>query len=234
MKYMGNGHKIFVSYKYADNNVKNISGHIWPADTVRTYVDELEKYISDTSDHIYKGEADGEDLSNLSDETIWSKLKDRIYDSTLTIVMISPDMKVSYLPDRDQWIPWEISFSLKETSRKTTKGLSVTSHSNAMLAIVLPDRQGDYSYYTYQKSCCGTGCRFLKTNTLFKIMRENMFNIKNPDTKTCSDSSTVYSGDCSYITSVKWEDFIKNPESYIQKAYDIQDNITAYNIKKEV
>lgn len=228
------GHKVFVSYKYADSDVKNISGRYWPADTVRTYVDKLEEYIADTSEHIYKGETDGEDLSQLSDDTIWSKLKDRIYDSTLTIVMISPGMKVSYLSERDQWIPWEISYSLKEVSRKTLKGVSVTSHSNAILAIVLPDKQGSYSYYTYSKTCCTSGCRVLNTNILFRILRANMFNVKNPNKETCSDLSTVYHGECSYITSVKWDDFIANPESYIQKAYDLQSNINDYNISKEV
>ena len=47
------GHKIFVSYKYADSNVKNITGNYYTADTVRTYVDKLADYISETSDHIY-------------------------------------------------------------------------------------------------------------------------------------------------------------------------------------
>lgn len=228
------GHKIFVSYKYADSNVKNISGQYWPCDTVRTYVDKLQEYLADTSDHIYKGEKDGEDLSSLTDDTIWNKLKDRIYDSSLTIVMISPGMRNIYLRDRDQWIPWEISYSLKEISRKTLKGSSITSRSNAILAIVLPDKQGSYSYYTYNKNCCNSGCCFLNTGMLFNIMKANMFNQKNPNTETCQDLSTIYYGDSSYITSVKWDDFVVNPEFYIQKAYSIRDNIAYYNISKEV
>ena len=47
------GHKIFVSYKYADDNVKKITDEWWVTDTVRTYVDKLEEYISDTSEHTY-------------------------------------------------------------------------------------------------------------------------------------------------------------------------------------
>ena len=227
------GHKVFVSYKYADSNVKNITGNIWESDTVRNYVDKLEDYISDTSEHIYKGEEDGEDLSDLSEETIWKELKNKIYDSTLTIIMISAGMKESKA-DKAQWIPWEISYSLKEVSRKNKNGDPVTSKSNALLAIVLPNSNGSYEYYTYNKSCCTTGCRVLNTNHLFDIMRKNMFNIKNPDTDNCDDGSVVYHGDSSYITSVKWEDFIKDPEKYISKAYDIQENIDSYNIKKEV
>ena len=72
------GHKIFVSYKYSDNNVYQISKNIYQHDTVRTYVDKLEQYI-DNTDNIYKGESDNEDLSRLSEDTIWGKLKDRIY-----------------------------------------------------------------------------------------------------------------------------------------------------------
>ena len=145
------GKKIFVSYKYADTQVENLT--LEKNSIVRDYVDEFEKKI-DSSDNIYKGESDGEDLSNLSDDTIWEKLKDRIYDSSVTIVFISPGMRETLKKDRDQWIPWEVSYSLKETSRKNKNGDSVTSHSNAMIAVVLPDEDGSYSYYLESKKCC--------------------------------------------------------------------------------
>lgn len=138
------GKKIFVSYKFADNQVENLS--IYENSTVRNYVTKFEE-ILDPSDNIYKGESDGEDLSNLSEATIWEKLKDRIYDSSVTIVFISPGMKESWKTERNQWIPWEISYSLKEVSRKNKNGDAITSRSNAMLAVVLPDENGSYSYY---------------------------------------------------------------------------------------
>ena len=46
------GHKIFVSYKYADDQVANLVGQ--SNSTVRDYVDKLEDYF-DSSSHIYKG-----------------------------------------------------------------------------------------------------------------------------------------------------------------------------------
>ena len=143
------GRKIFVSYKYADSDVKQFTNlNTWyrQEDTVRSYVDLLEVYFKSNSDHIYKGESDGEDLSQLSDSTIRDKLYDRIYDSTVTIVMLSPNMKESYQQQKYQWIPQEISYSLREQSRTNSKGQSVTSSTNAMLAVVLPDRSGSYSY----------------------------------------------------------------------------------------
>lgn len=228
------GHKIFISYKYADSSVNHIRGDDWQSNTVRDYVDELEEYLKDSSEHIYKGESDGEDLSKLSEETIWEKLKDRIYDSSLTIIMISKNMKELLMDDKDQWIPWEISYSLKEISRKNSSGTPVISKTNAMLAIIVPDQNNSYSYYTYKKTCCSSGCRIYKTNTLFKILRKNMFNIKEPDTADCEDGSTVYYGDSSYIISVTWDDFIANVDKYIDGAYALQEKIDDYDIYKEV
>ena len=106
------GKKIFVSYKYADDQVENLT--LGENSTVRDYIDKFEEKL-DSSDNIYKGESQGEDLSDLSDDTIWEKLKNRIYDSSVTIVFISPGMRETWKKDRDQWIPWEVSYSLKET-----------------------------------------------------------------------------------------------------------------------
>ena len=48
-----------------------------------------------------------------------------------------------------------------------------------------------------------------------------MFNIKEPDFIDC-DKSDVYAGDCSYIQSVKWTDFMNNPNYYIEKSIEIK------------
>ena len=170
----------------------------------------------------------------LSEDTIWTKLKERIYDSTLTIVMISKNMKNIWKDDKNQWIPREISYSLKEVSRVNSSGTSVTSKSNAVLAIVVPDISNSYTYYTYGNTCCDTKCTTLRTDTLFNILKNNMFNIIDADKNDCNNGSTIWYGNNSYITSVKWDDFIKDMNKYIDKAYEIQDNIDSYNICKEV
>lgn len=222
------GKKIFVSYKYADSDVQKLENKLWwETTTVRDYVDKLETYFDKFSDHIYIGESDDEDLSYLSEDQIWEKLKDRIYDSSVTIVMISPNMRETNRRDRSQWIPWEVSFSLKETTRNDR-----TSHSNAMLAIVLPDKNGSYDYYLTKTSC---GSTTHHTDRLFKIMRENKFNIKNPDRRHCVQCGGYhYYGNCSYIEAVKWSDFVDLPNYYIDQAVKRQENINDYNITKEV
>ena len=193
----------------------------------------MELQYFDSTDDIYKGEDNGEDLSHLDDDAIWEKLKNRIYDTTLTIVLISPGMKTTQL-ERDQWIPWEISYSLKEVSRKNKSGNLVTSSSNAILAIVLPDTYGSYSYFLEDKSCCSSKCTSLKTYTLFTILRKNMFNAKKPDKSRCISNDEIYHGESSYIYSVKWKDFVNNPTEYIEKAYHLQNSIEQFDIYKEI
>ncbi len=224
------GHKIFISYKFADTSVKSLGPN---KNTVRDYVNILQTYIENYSEHIFKAEDDDEDLSQLSDDTIWEKLKDRIFDSTLTIVLISPNMKKAGISERNQWIPWEISYSLKEESRKTISGTNKSSPSNALLAIVLPDSDGNYTYYIDNKNCCPSNCRILKIDQLFTILKKNMFNIKEPDSYNCN-GLIIYHGESSYIYSVTWDDFIANPEKYITKAYAIQSAKEKYNIKYEI
>lgn len=226
------GKKIFISYKYADDQVKNLV--LGENSTVRDYVDEFEKKV-DSSDDIFKGESEGEDLSDLSDDTIWESLKDRIYDSSVTIVFISPGMKETGKKDRDQWIPWEVSYSLKETSRKSKKGDAITSHSNAMLAVVLPDENNSYTYYLESKSCCSGGCTTHHTNRLFTNVKKNKFNrTKNASKRTCDNDNTIWTGTCSYIKAVKWSDFITDYQKYVNFAVDRQDHIDEYDICKEV
>lgn len=149
------GRKVFVSYKYKDNDVKmipDVTQSTWPCD----YVDYIKNNVLSTDD-IYKGEKSDEDISSWSENAIWNHLKDKIYDSTITIVLISPNMKELGRWQRSQWIPWEISYSLRETTRNDR-----TSHSNAILAIVLPDKSGSFDYYD--------------KNNLFPILKSNIEN----------------------------------------------------------
>ncbi|HFK5595160.1 TPA: TIR domain-containing protein [Elizabethkingia anophelis] len=223
------GRKIFVSYKYADTQVENLDStgtNLWGTKektTARHYVDELSKYLSN-DDHIYKGEADNESMASLTDSTIASKLGDKIFDSSITIVLISKGMKNLYLSERDQWIPWEISYSLKEQTRQNT-----SSKTNGIIALVIPDELGSYEYYITRNNECN--CRNLNTDFLFKILSENMFNIKVPERTQCN-GSWIYSGYSSYIQSVKWEFFIKSPTTYIEKAIELRDKREEYNITK--
>ncbi|GAA0875200.1 hypothetical protein GCM10009118_16090 [Wandonia haliotis] len=235
------GKKIFVSYKYLDAQVQDLDIHEdvdygWTkiktkvTTTARHYVDELEGLLEE-EDHIYKGEDDGEDMSTLADSTIASKLGDKIFDSSVTIVLVSKGMKNAYNIEKDQWIPWEISYSLKEQTREGGR-----SKTNAVLAVVLPDQLGNYDYFIVDNTCSKCNCRTLKTNFLFQILRDNMFNINKPVFTDCTNhvDNQPYKGESSFIHSVKWLDFANDPGKYIDLALDIRAKLDEYNITKTV
>ena len=220
------GYKIFISYKYSDSHVrklKNITNT-----TARDYVDELQSIIT-SADSLNKGEMDGESLKGFQDDTIQSKLKDKIYDSSITVVLISKNMKDPNLQEQDQWIPWEIAYSLRD---KTRDGR--TSKTNGMLAVVLPDEVGSYDYYFEDHFCPSCSTTKLRTDKIFKILRENMFNHTSDVPSICNNGHNVYYGECSYIKSIKWDDFIVNADTYFEKATELRNKLDEYEVKINV
>lgn len=196
---------------------------------VRDYVDILQDILGEDN-HINKGEKDGEDLSVLEDTTIQSILGDKIYDSSITLVLISPNMKDPYLSELDQWIPWEISYSLREQSRNGRQ-----SKTNAVMAIVLPDRNNRYEYFMQEHTCPYCNTTLYLTNRLFKILSANMFNRYNPTYSQCTHHSTPpETGEFSYIPCVKWDNFISDVENNLQRVEKIKASISEYDIKKNI
>lgn len=207
------GHKVFVSYKYHDWNVADLPNR--RLCTVRDYVDVLEAKLG--RNNVYKGEQDGEDLSHLNEETIWNKFKDRIFDSSVTIVMVSKGMRETDKYDRSQWIPWEVRYSLCEYSKNDT-----TSHTNGLLYVVLPDIHDSYDYFVERKRCCDDGCDSMNTDVIFAIMERNLFNSKENHLHSCDYSNNLYSKLDSYAIVVKWEDFMESDlymQMYIETAF---------------
>lgn len=217
--------KIFVSYKHSDTGVQKLNPSSYEQARARDYVDHLEQLFS--GDHIYKGERDDDDLGHFKDETIESHLRDKIFDSSITIVLISKNMRESWKDDSDQWIPWEISYSLREKTREDR-----TSSSNAMLAVVLPDESGSYSYIVNHYPCV----TMWSTNELFSILGSNMFNRNNKNLIRCTScNGTHHTGqDHSYIHPVKWADFVSNINAYIDHAVAINGNIDHYDLVKMI
>ncbi len=122
----------------------------------------------------------------------------------------------------------EIAYSLKEHTRNDR-----TSQANALLAVVLPDKNDSYNYFIVDKQCDSCSCRVLNTCTHFQIIQDNMFNIKIPVYKNdCQEISLTYLGYSSYVHTVKWYDFSGDPDFYINIAEFINNNINKYNVTK--
>lgn len=209
------GNKVFISYKYSDSSVKQLknSDDLFPSyrqdeTTVRDYVDIIQKKFKRDGIHVNKGENDNESLADFKADTIRSKLADKIFDSSVTIVLVSPNMKDYWTAEEDQWIPWEIAYSLRNKNRSDNR-----SKRNAILLIILPDRSGSYNYANID-------------GFYFDIIQRNLNNLHTP-------YPTYKLIDCcsnSYLLRCRWDKFISNVNNWIEAAIEIRDKGDNYNI----
>ena len=145
-------------------------------------------------------------------------------------------MKDFYTPESDQWMPNEIRYSLWEVPRGEK-----TSATNALLGVIIPDRDGRYDYIYGKSNCphCANINLIDKHNNtyLFNILRGNIFNRDKGGTKRCVGgvcSTTVYDEGHSYLHLVTLEQFKDAPEHHVQKALEIKDNGDEYIIEKTI
>tara|TARA_R110002124_G_scaffold246958_2_gene412067 strand:+ start:23 stop:724 length:702 start_codon:yes stop_codon:yes gene_type:complete len=225
--------KIFVSYKYKDIKVNDLGMKrlIWVdgnfsyaprATRARDYVDKLQEKIG--GEHINLGEKDGESLADFIDTAIESSLKKKIAQCSVTIVLISKGMKTNE-GEKEQWIPWEVSYSLR-----TIPTGGNTKQMNAVLGVVLPDETGTYNWYYTANPNCNSITHH--TGQLFKILRDNMFNVLEKEFRECNGSKIHITNEPSFIKTVKWDDFmfLNSYNTYIETAVEIKDNRKAYDV----
>lgn len=224
--------KIFISYKYSDKSVRQNDSCNWAhwntgIDggsylTARDYVDHLMEKV--LTDHVNKAEEDDEDISHLTEDAIQQKLYDRIYDSTVTIVLISKNMKES-THESLQWIPREVAYSLRDKTREDR-----TSYANGVLAVILPDESRSYEHGVKHYNCVTE----IQTNNFFKIISSNMFNRIEHKRNICAVCGNYhhYGDDHSYIYPIKWDDFVKNHNFYIDHVLALKDRLDEFDLKK--
>lgn len=198
-------HKTFISYKYSEAR--------------RLRDDIIEKLGPDAK--YYQGEtSESPDLTDYTTETIREHLKDMIFDSTVTIVIISPNMIKS------KWIDWEIEYSLREYSRNGRK-----SKSNGVVGVVMKVN-GGYSWLR-SETIHSDGHRsvYNDESKLYKIINDNRFN-ETPKVYHCNECKTVDVLTGSYISIVTEDEFLANPTKYINNAYEKCQSIDKYIISK--
>lgn len=199
-------HKTFISYKYSE--ARNLRNSIIDA-------------LGDDAIY-YQGETSiSPDLSDTSTENIKKNLTDMMYDTSVTIVIISPNMKNS------NWIDWEIEYSLKNITRKGR-----TSHTNGVVGVIMKFN-GGYSWLK-TTSTNGDGCTSSSydESKVYSIINNNRFN-QNPKKYSCDICKTVNALTGSYIAYVEEETFLSDPQKYIDNAYDKSENDAAgYDLTK--
>ena len=200
-------HKTFISYKYSE------AQHL--RDRIIAALGEDATF--------YRGEtSDSPDLTDTSTGNIKRVLCDMMYDTSVTIVIISPHMKES------KWIDWEIEYCLKNNTRKDR-----TSHTNGVVCVIM---KWNGSYDWFKRSGINLdGCISSSYNEsyLYEIIKNNRYN-QNPKRYSCQICKTVDALTGSYISFVEEDDFINNPQRYINNAYDKSENdAVGYDLVKQ-
>ena len=193
-------HKTFISYKYSE---------------ARNLRDRIIKALGDDAAY-YQGEtSDSPDLTDTSTENIKKNLTDMMYGTSVTILIISPNMKDS------KWIDWEIEYCLKNTTRKDR-----TSHTNGIVGVIMKVN-GNYDWFKYSTDkddgCSVWNYRLEKVHNIIKNNRGN----QSPKKYSCPNCKCIDALTGSYISFVEEDAFIDNPQKYIDNAYDKSENDAA-------
>lgn len=201
-------HKTFISYKFSE--ATELRDNI-----ITALGKEYGKY--------YQGEtSDSPDLTDTSTEYIKKVLKDMIFNTTVTIVIISPKMKES------KWIDWEIEYSLKKIKRDEK-----TSSINGIIGVIKKEKNSYDWFIEEGTDIHGQSTIKYKMEKLYNIISKNHFN-SNPPKWHCSKCKTYDYLNGSYITFVKEEEFLKNPQKYIENAYNkSQDDGLGYELTRK-
>lgn len=198
-------HKTFISYKYSE------------AIDLR---DRIIEAMGDDSTY-YKGEtSDSPNLTDTSTENIKKHLRDMMFDTSVTIVILSPHIKES------KWIDWEIEYCLKLETRKER-----TSRRNGVVGVIMKVN-GSYDWFKYSVQN-PDGCKVnnYHTNLLYDIINNNRFN-QDPVQYNCESCKCYDALTGSYISFVEEDEFLAHIDKYIDNAYDKSENdASGYIIK---
>lgn len=200
-------HKTFISYKY---------------DEAQGLRDKIIRALGNDVTY-YKGEtSDSPDLTDRTTETIREHLKNMIYGTSVTIVVISPHML------RSKWIDWEIAYSLRECKRGDQR-----SRANGVVGVIMNDPCTSSTDWIEKHCSNSDGCNMIihDTTKLFNIINANRFN-QTPKEYVCATCKTVDILNGSYIALVDEGDFLRNPARYIDNAYDKSQKLWNYNLCK--
>lgn len=201
-------HKTFISYKYSEA------------------VDLRNRIIKAMGEDAvyYNGEHGfSPNKSDCSNNTIWDYLKQMIWGTSVTIVIISPHMKES------SWIESELKYSLKQTSHNGTQ-----SKRNGMVAVIMNDKNRGYEWFKSSHLEEDGHCVYQYCEELvFDIIVNNRYN-QTPKKYCCQKCKSISAETGSYISYVEEEDFLANVNDYVEKAFQkSQNDASGYEIKIE-
>lgn len=195
-------HKCFISYKKEDAAYKDY--------LVDTFGGE--NFVNKTLDRT---------IDSLDGDYVMKVIRrDYLCDSTVTLFLIgshsSENEGSDWMGDRNYFIKREIAASLFNGSGNTRNGV---------LGIVLPNMYSSVYHGETKCATCGNTHNLVNINDSTTI-REFSYNYYTKPHEGCA-----WSEEERYCVLVKWDDFIADPEKYINQAYDKRTSPVASKIR---
>lgn len=201
--------RVFISFRFKDGN---------------KYKEELEELFKDSVNVINCSE--DTDRSDMSEETIKKYLYGKLSNTSVTIVLLTPEA-INHQKDwrgkYDDWMHDEIRYSLEDRENNRCNGL---------IAVYVPEAESDvFTKTTCTK--CSSKCTLSTVFHFDNLVRKNMMNVK--DEYKMNPCEGVYNLiHDSYCALVSWEDFKKDFEYYITNADNKRSETHKYELKKNM
>ena len=197
------GHKCFVSFKKEDIDYKD--------ELVELFAQE--DIIDKTLDREIQSE-DGDYIMQVIRE-------DYLKDSTVTICLIGTHSSEN--EGYDFFGRHKNYFSIHELQASLYNGKNNTR--NGIIGVVTPEMYDRIYKGSYSCSTCGCSHNYVNVDD-DTVVREFSQNYYIEPHDGCS-----WTEDQRYCILVKWDDFIKNPEKYVNQAYNKRTALIANKVK---
>lgn len=170
----------------------------------KTEDEDYKKYIQTKLNVDMIDKSLNEPINSEDEDYIMRKIReDYLSESTVTIFLIGNKSAENCWAENQRFIKRELQASLYDGQNNTKSGI---------LGIVLPSMTNKIFLGSYTCSICGYSHNSVKIND-DTVIKEFSYNYYIPNDKC------AWGEDDRYCVLVKWEDFCRNPELYIEKAF---------------
>jgi len=165
--------------------------------------------------------SENENRSNQTEETIKRYLYSKLKETSVTIVILTPNA-INYERNGsnqiDDWLYDELRYSLEDREDNRTNGV-----------IALYTKEAKPFLMTeYNCSRCLTNCLVKGVSDFENLVRKNMVNIK--DSYKVHKCTNIYDDlKDSYVALVSFEEFVGNYKKYIDNALEKRERLIEFN-----
>lgn len=204
--------RVFISFRFSD-------GEKYKEDLCKLF-DQAEDVIDFSED---------EDRSDMSDETIQKHLYNKLRNTSVTLVLLTPKAieynKNFWTGEYDDWMYDELRYSLEERENNTTNGVIAIYNKEAKDLLITMSK--------HKCDICNNESIVSTIKDINNLVRKNMMNIKDSYKKNqCYD---IYDGlEDSYISLISYDEFTSDISKYIENAISKKERRDEFNLVKRL